>query len=314
MGDSKFIYQVRNLVNGKCYVGCTSHLVEKRWRQHLSEARSGKGSYFHAAIRKYGEQAFVCSVLEELQVSMSALFELERAAISEHKSLVPRGYNLTPGGEGVDYSSPELRLRHKTKLAESRVLNPAWRDQVDDARQKALSAIRQKRDSRDSLLSPEELERLERERSFWRASEVRRSRPGYRREPPLQAANAVKQKAQIEMDAELPPDVLSRRLKDRARKKAPKKVLSPTWRLDALLRATIVSLEKTAARDSQLPAGELAKRLKQRTSSRASRERKARGVTAQQERDLQLSAEELARRLKVRSYDTALRARKRAEA
>lgn len=311
MGDIGFIYKVRNTANGKCYVGCTGNSVSKRWQQHLTLARQGKGSYLHAAIRKYGEQAFVYEVLATVRGNLDELWNAECAAIAEHKSLVPFGYNLTPGGEGVDYSSPELRLRHKTKLAESRALKPDWRDQVDSARQKALLVLRQQRENRDASLTPGELEQREKERTFWRAHEARRWQPGYTPEPPLQSANEVKQKAQIKKDAETPPDVLARLVKDRVRKKASKKVLSPTWRLDALQRATAASIAKTAEHDSKLPPDELAKRLKQRASSRASRERRARGVTAQQERDLQLPPEELARRLKIRAYDATQRAKKR---
>jgi hypothetical protein len=231
-------------------------------------------------------------------------------AISEHKSLVPNGYNLTPGGEGVDFSSPEIRARHKVKLAESRAQNPSWVEQVANARQKALLALHDKRVASDLRLNPLELEQLEKERAVWRASEVRRRQPGYRPELNLQSANATKLKSRIENDATLQPAVLDRRLKDRARKKAPKKPLSPTWRLEALSRANLSTVIKVAERDAQLSTEELSRRSKQRAYSRVSRARKAKGVTAQQERDSQLPPEELARRLKIRAYDRGARAKR----
>ena len=59
------IYGSRNIVNGKWYIGQTTRGIEKRRRQHLIDARNNYDSYaFHAAIRKYGEDAFDWTVLE----------------------------------------------------------------------------------------------------------------------------------------------------------------------------------------------------------------------------------------------------------
>ena len=59
------IYGARNTVTEKWYIGQTTVGIEKRRRQHLIDARNNYDRYaFHAAIRKYGEDAFDWTVLE----------------------------------------------------------------------------------------------------------------------------------------------------------------------------------------------------------------------------------------------------------
>jgi hypothetical protein len=53
------LYLVRNLIDGSMYVGQTIRLVEKRWKQHLYQARKGVETHLHRAIRKYGAENFV---------------------------------------------------------------------------------------------------------------------------------------------------------------------------------------------------------------------------------------------------------------
>jgi len=265
------IYIVQNHVNGKCYIGYTTLSVERRWGQHLTEARTNRGSYLHSAIRKYGIAAFSCTSLYTVLGDRNDLLEAEKSFIADHSSLAPNGYNLTKGGDGVDYTVPEVRHRHKVRLAEARANNPEWLQQVHDARNKALSVLRQKKLLRDAELSPEELSSKEHEREFWRSHEARKGITSYVPEKPLTTANQVKQERQKALDATLPPEVLEKRLKDRARKKTPPKDLSSTWRQDALKKATSKQAELTKARDATLSPEGLAKRLKQRAWTLRSR-------------------------------------------
>lgn len=59
------IYQIRNIVNGKVYVGSSVNL-RKRKNGHLSTLRNNKHSSTHLqrAFNRYGEDAFVFEVLE----------------------------------------------------------------------------------------------------------------------------------------------------------------------------------------------------------------------------------------------------------
>jgi group I intron endonuclease len=61
------IYKVRNIVNNKYYIGQTSKTFEERKKAHL---RSYKYTHkynflFYRAIRKYGEENFEFSVVED---------------------------------------------------------------------------------------------------------------------------------------------------------------------------------------------------------------------------------------------------------
>ena len=58
------IYGVRCRCNGKWYIGQTVNYKRRKYN-HLKNARHiSDGCIFHAAIRKYGEDAFEWTVLE----------------------------------------------------------------------------------------------------------------------------------------------------------------------------------------------------------------------------------------------------------
>ena len=89
------IYKATNKHNGKCYIGQTVFTLSERRSQHLREARSGKGFRFHAAIRKYGEDAFIWEVIDEANDPI-VLSQLEGYWIEFYGSY-ENGYNSTRG-------------------------------------------------------------------------------------------------------------------------------------------------------------------------------------------------------------------------
>lgn len=92
------IYMATNKFNGSRYIGATGGDMRKRKRSHVWDAISGRGycRIFHAAIRKYGEDAFVWTEIAKCECKQSAMAE-EIRLIS---ALRPE-YNITAGGEGV---------------------------------------------------------------------------------------------------------------------------------------------------------------------------------------------------------------------
>jgi len=62
------IYQIRNELNGKCYVGSTVAL-RRRWLAHLSMLRRGQheNAHLQAAFNKYGADAFLFVILERVE-------------------------------------------------------------------------------------------------------------------------------------------------------------------------------------------------------------------------------------------------------
>ena len=110
------IYLVTNLVNGKMYVGQTTLTVEKRWQEHLKNARKGNPNRLYQAIRKHGPQAFVVERLTGCD-DPERLNELEKMWITildtyDYKS----GYNMTKGGDGHSAPCTE-ETRNKMSLA-----------------------------------------------------------------------------------------------------------------------------------------------------------------------------------------------------
>ena len=91
-------YLISNVATGRSYVGITTETVRRRWRGHLT--KSDKPSALGAAIRKYGEGAFLVYPLF-LAWNWSIACEVERELISTLNTRAPAGYNLTDGGDGA---------------------------------------------------------------------------------------------------------------------------------------------------------------------------------------------------------------------
>jgi len=96
------IYKIINIVNNKFYVGSAVDL-KRRKRRHFSELRTGKHNnrYLQAAWVKYGEQAFVFVVVEELSEDAD-LLAAENVWLKEHVGK-DYCYNI-----GVDAVAPTL--------------------------------------------------------------------------------------------------------------------------------------------------------------------------------------------------------------
>lgn len=112
--EASGIYQIRNLVNGKRYVG-SAVTIRARWATHLSELRSGKhkNRYLLSSWRKYGERAFLFEVLENCP--RNSLIEREQFWMD----CTSPEYNLSPTAGsclGVKHSEETRRKcseRHK---------------------------------------------------------------------------------------------------------------------------------------------------------------------------------------------------------
>src|SRR5262245_22718978 len=98
-----FIYLATNIITGKRYVGQTRLGVFIRWQQHVAASRSPRmrTSVLHAAIRKYGPDAWTVEAIGEAH-SQAELDQREAAAIVAFASIVPGGYNLRAGGNAAE--------------------------------------------------------------------------------------------------------------------------------------------------------------------------------------------------------------------
>ncbi len=97
--ERKFIvYLATNMANGKRYVGFTSVGLDSRRAQHHKQAFGSekRATRLHAALRKYGRDAFVWTVVAVLDTAAEGFAE-EIRLIAELKP----EYNVSAGGEGV---------------------------------------------------------------------------------------------------------------------------------------------------------------------------------------------------------------------
>jgi len=111
MSDLCGIYSIRNMVNGKRYVG-QSQEIKTRLLSHVWNLGHGRhfNSHLQAAFIKYGADNFESCVLEEVLLEM--LDERERAWIVYYKSNQPQfGYNMQDGGALKHEHSVETRFK-----------------------------------------------------------------------------------------------------------------------------------------------------------------------------------------------------------
>ena len=116
------VYQLKNKINDKRYIGITSQKLERRIAEHKARAKreGGQSNYLYAALNKYGMESFDISILSECKNKK----ELEKKEISLIEALKPE-YNIAPGGNvgALGYRwSPEQRK----KMSEQRKGRKAW--------------------------------------------------------------------------------------------------------------------------------------------------------------------------------------------
>ena len=98
-----FIYAIRNILNGKMYIGKTEHAnPEKRYKRHLTDAHKKrcKERALYRAINKYGAENFEFQVLEEVSTENASQREQHYIALY---NTYHNGYNETIGGDGIPY-------------------------------------------------------------------------------------------------------------------------------------------------------------------------------------------------------------------
>lgn len=138
------IYEIRNQVNSKRYIGSAVNL-RKRWQEHLNGLRHRRhhSQYLQRAFDKYGESAFLFEVLE--QTEPEALVAREQHFLD---TLAPE-YNIasTAGSQLGCRRSPESRRKmserkkggrlteeHRRKIGEAQIGH-----QVTEATRRKLS-------------------------------------------------------------------------------------------------------------------------------------------------------------------------------
>ena len=118
-----YIYTIKNLVNGKMYVGQTVQANAKmRWYAHCDMMRKGKKSYLYDSMRKYGIENFVWEVVDQGN-TVEELNELETCWASKLQAQGITLYNNRETGGNKKHSAESImkmkevhKLRHATNV------------------------------------------------------------------------------------------------------------------------------------------------------------------------------------------------------
>ena len=126
------IYKAENKINGKCYIGKTAYTLKARKACHLSYARKNKNTYFHKAIRKYGEENFEWIILAEADSELK-LNTMEKFYIMMYRKMIGV-YNLTDGGDGQTGCSPTEETKEKlSKMFKGKSISEETKNKISNS-------------------------------------------------------------------------------------------------------------------------------------------------------------------------------------
>lgn len=129
--------------SGKVYIGQTVRKMKTRLSQHRLASRSGSMLPVHCAWRAHGDPALDIIGTYDSEDDLHAA---EIAAIIEHNSVCPNGYNLSAGGTTAPSKNPEVAAKigakatgrkHKdtaqfVAISKAHWLDPEYRKKVSD--------------------------------------------------------------------------------------------------------------------------------------------------------------------------------------
>ena len=107
------IYVLTCLVTLNEYVG-QAKCWKTRWRGHCAAAHKGAENVIYRAMRKYGVENFAITIVRRCPIE--ELNDWEEFYIDKYETLVPDGYNMTAGGEGLKASDALRRRMSASKL------------------------------------------------------------------------------------------------------------------------------------------------------------------------------------------------------
>lgn len=106
---TRYIYVIRNVINGKVYVGQTRDLVFRK-QGHWYCGRSGVRSHLYDSMRKHGLEHFTFECIEECEIEL--IDDRERYWIAHFDAMNPmKGYNKESGGHALKTLSEETKRK-----------------------------------------------------------------------------------------------------------------------------------------------------------------------------------------------------------
>jgi group I intron endonuclease len=117
-----YIYTIKNLINGKIYVGQTIQSNAKmRWYSHQADARNSKKTHLYDSMRKYGVENFLWEVIDRAN-NIEQLNNLEGKWLEHYRS-IGEVYNNREAGNNRFHSAESIekmkkihKLRHANNV------------------------------------------------------------------------------------------------------------------------------------------------------------------------------------------------------
>lgn len=159
------IYQITNMINGKYYIGSAQSFERRSW-QHKYDLKNNrhKNPKLQAAWNKYGEDAFVFEVLEEIPVGEDQL-AWENKYLHMHVGKL-ECYNINKDAELARLGAT-LSEKSKAKLSANRTGKAAGEEHyrygqtlTEDVRQKIGNAQRGKPKAKGRKVSAEGMAKI----------------------------------------------------------------------------------------------------------------------------------------------------------
>ena len=129
------IYGIRNLLNGKVYIGKTGMNFGDRWDSHRSLLNNGKhdNSHLQKAWDKYGQDNFEFIIIEDCGID--ELSDREKYYIKLYKDM-GLAYNIHDGGDEGYNLGKHLSEETKRKIGEKNRINGLGRKASDETKEK----------------------------------------------------------------------------------------------------------------------------------------------------------------------------------
>lgn len=118
------IYQCKNTITNRVYIGRTVRTLSVRKSEHLKELRLGtKGGLWQKDYDLYGESSLVFTILEHINSINISISDRERELILVNNTLEPNGYNKTlTSGAVISASALAQQSRHSLHTLEQIML------------------------------------------------------------------------------------------------------------------------------------------------------------------------------------------------
>ena len=121
------IYTIKNLLDGKIYVGQTIQSNAKmRWYSHQADARNGKKTHLYNSMRKYGVENFLWEVIDQV-TTIEELNELEAKWLAHYRTLGEVYNNREAGGNKTHSAESIEKMRQVHKLRHANNIIGGWK-------------------------------------------------------------------------------------------------------------------------------------------------------------------------------------------